>query len=244
MRLSTILLWVLVLSVGLGLLIVMFDQTIGYRYADLRPVWLGLFFIAAGAIAAAPCAFVRERGKARVLMISGLIAILAAAVVWAWTIALTLSGEGDPEFQARIAAVPSAWAAAVMIIGLLLLPRFSRPLSRTVRIVAVVSVLALAAQVIAWIWLRPIFVSGSRYELNRFDDVMFQIFMIAAIIAGAACLLTYILARTRDVTGEQIPDHERKTFSITCPRCSSRVNLRTEGDTCNACGLRINVSAL
>jgi len=247
MRLSSALLWLFVLSLGGGLLTVMFHQTVGFRVANFTNVWLGCFILAGGAAAAWACAVVYERGRARWLMLSGMAACIAAAILWTLTVAAANTGAGDSMRFARLAALPSTFAAGTMLAGLLLLPRFTAIGPRLIRVAAVAGVFALGAHMIAWIWLRPIM--GSPMPSNRvfyrssFDGTMYDILMIIAIVTAAACMVTYILARTREATGEEVPDHERRAFSIACPRCGSWQNLRTEGDACHACGLKIRVSA-
>lgn len=244
MRLSTIILWLLVAGVAAGVAILLFDLATGYAVASLYAVAPSCFIFAGCCIPAAACAHVRDRGKLRPLMMSGIVAAVLAFAVWLLAMMAEADGSAAVAVTARFAAIPSVWSVMVMAIGLLSLARCTALWVRILRVGSCVAILLLGAQILAWVWLSPVVARspGWRTE-DRFHETMYRIFGVLAILSACGALVTFIAARARQLSGDEtVPDEERLPFQLVCPRCGEEQVLRTAGDACARCGLRVKVT--
>ncbi|MGI9013198.1 MAG: hypothetical protein ACR2GY_03005 [Phycisphaerales bacterium] len=251
-RLSTLLLWVFVAALSGATVLSMMDafSMLPYQSRQLL-ITLGpaLWIATVCALLAALCALARERGRAPWLMLSGIIACGAALLTWLGILLLEQPVIRDDQLNVMLTVVTiaSAWGGACAAIGVLLLPRFAPGPSNIVRMGTIVMVILLAVQIMLWVGLQP---NVDSYDYNsanwvrsyNFNEGMAQLFGVLMVLFCGGCVTVFVLAQMRRLSGEEIvADEDRMSFHATCPRCRLRSELRSHGDSCRSCGLRIKV---
>jgi hypothetical protein len=244
MRLSTVFLWAMVAALLSAVGVLLFDVATQWSVVVLQGIWPLLFYVAGHMMPAAACAWVRERGRLRGLMLSGIIASLVSLVLVllaAFDLLYPFPYELLPMFGST-----AIWAASMMFIGLLSVHPFPPGPGQVVRVVSIFIVAVLTAQSLVWVWLAIALEPVMSWQASEdFHEGMAQIAGVLGVLGGCGASATYIMARSRKLSGAAgtIP-RERRVFSITCPRCGAPGTLNTGGDACAGCGLRITVNAV
>lgn len=231
MRLSRLLRWFVLAMVGAaaaaGLSILLF------------PAWLGLadrllhscVVLAALGLASIGCAVPMERGKLTGLMRSGLLVAGVTAVTWMTLLWFPLAFDTEQRL-AKGVGTTTVWVLLVMVIGLFMIPRMTLRAAVILRAVTMGLASLLAILVVALLWTR----SGLG------SPPLIGAISVAATLTGCALPMTLLLARFHELRSGRNPEPFRMALAVTCPRCNQRQMIRTGGDQCAACGLRITVS--
>ena len=67
--------------------------------------------------------------------------------------------------------------------------------------------------------------------------------MVTFVACGVLTVIAAVLI-PRLARGGAVADRERIDLTVTCPRCARRQKIRSHGDECTGCGLRIWVTPL
>jgi hypothetical protein len=141
----------------------------------------------------------------------------------------------ESETIAKVAAVPSAWAVLMALVGLVLLPQ-RRPGWWTGARRASIVLLAMMAMVFC---VSVIF--EPRWGASAFYEITGRIMGALSLLAGATLAATFLgvwipgFAAPPEVSGE------RRPFWLRCPRCASEQEATTGEYRCASCGLDIHV---
>ena len=232
MRLSRILLWAMVATVGVtGLLwaVVVLTPPLNSWVSEPAKIIAGGLCTLAYLTVAIVCAVGAESGRAPRLMRSG---IIVGAVGLLTLIAAMIA---ESEAILKVAALPSTWAVLVALIGLLLLPR-RRPgwwTSAQRASIALVSMMAVAFCVSV--------VFQPEVDAYTFDQIIWRIIGAIALLAGGVVAATLLGVWIPGFAPPPEVSRERRPYWLRCPRCASAQEATTGEYRCRSCGLGIRV---
>jgi len=197
----------------------------------------GSFTVMALALAAATCAGVFEKGRLRMLMLSGMAAAVIAMIVWPMVIRF---GPGWPQDASRVTNTlggsASVWAGWCTVIALVCGRRAPGWLNAVSRALATLSV-SLLAIVIEVAVVNPGYV-------GRHDESFGRTLVALIVMTLATALSAMIAGRWRQL-GSAISTAEeeqvRLPLRLWCPRCGCEQAFITGGSSCLSCGLFIKV---
>ena len=192
------------------------------------------------------CAKAFDEGRLRRLM--GLGVALGAIAGLAWmALTMVLADRRDVSLYS-ITVILGAWttagAAAIGFMGLMIRQRQDLLIGRIVRLVAIALVaLALGQGALAATAMELDWPAWDGPPPNEPDAaVPIKVAIASGVLAGGAVIASLVLAALSHGTGPA-PARPRFEFGIRCPRCGRAQRLRSGGDACAACGLRITVEA-
>jgi hypothetical protein len=237
----------LVLIVG-GVLLWVIDGLFPFLLAGAARL-VGAAAIAAGfAVAALSCATAIERGRARRWMLTGLLASVLAALGWIRMVWFHPGGQpGDWVAPLLLLMPPTCWAGLMMLVAWLLLPRVRHRWLHWVRALGMVFSGLLAVHVCITVCAYPMLVDQvhlSWQDEQRYLDLAWRSGAVLAILTAIGLLGVHVPARIGELTSVETTGRGEYTIQITCPRCGKTSVLRSGGDTCPHCGLKISVKPL
>jgi hypothetical protein len=95
------------------------------------------------------------------------------------------------------------------------------------------------AGVLVWIFaMQSLTGSGMRDE----GQWTYRIFGAVGVMAVYCVIVLVICMWMERGIGGVVRDRVRLTFGVTCPRCGMEQSMRTHGDACSGCGLRVAVT--
>ncbi|MDY7107467.1 MAG: hypothetical protein SYC29_02415 [Planctomycetota bacterium] len=218
-------------------------------------LWAGASRLAAAAavaagftVAALSCAAAMERGRARGWMLTGLLASALAALGWIRTVWFHPVGRpGEWLTPFLLLMPPTGWAGLMMLIAWLMLPRVTNRWLAVVRALSIICAALLAVHVCIAVCGYPVLV-GQLYvswqEEQRYLELAWRSGAVLAILTAIGLLGVYVPARFGELTSDETTARGEHTMRITCPRCGGTSVIRSGGDTCAHCGLRISVKPL
>jgi hypothetical protein len=212
-------------------------------YWALGFVAAGVFLVAAGA------AKVYERGRWRIAMFCSIVFSFLAAGGWCIVATGVLGWDETSQVFSAAISVPGIASVGAMFSGLMALPVFRTAAPRTIRALSIAAMFAATAGAEAWmlaaVWaeLTRSYTSYDQYyHAWAVVEGFGRLFAVLVILAAGGLVATFVLSSVRQLTGEEIPESDRRRFTIECPRCGSSQSLRTSGDACSRCDLRISVT--
>lgn len=203
--------------------------------------------VAAGfAVAALSCATAMERGRARWWMISGLLACVVGALGWTGLIRFHPIGGPDEWFYPFLLLIPpTCWAGLMMLTAWLLLPRVTRWWLRWIRALAIVIAALLAAHVCIATCAYLVIADGMTWEdQERYYELSMRSGAVLAILTAVGLLAVHVPARFGELMEDEASSPGEYTMRVTCPRCGGVSRIRSGGDACSHCGLKISVKPL
>ena len=240
MRPSRFFLWAMVVDIALAmaaaiiawffplLLQIDWQEVIGVGVMILLYLALGLM-----------CSVAYERGRARRLMISGIVSGAVAIAGWLALIGFHSLVIGML-FQ-KILVWPTCWAGLASVIGLLLLPRARGWGMLILRGLAISMSAGLALSVAGTVLFYPDWNHGPPQSSYRYDEITARIIWVFAILAAAAFLLTFLALWMQRLRGQSTTISATIPFWFECPRCGAAQNGVTGECHCQSCGLRVKV---
>jgi len=201
---------------------------------------------AAFAIAALSCATAMERGRARPWMISGLLSCLVGALGWFALIRLRpMSGSEDWFYPFVLLIPPTCWAGLMMLTAWLVLPRVSSWWLRWIRALAVGVAVLFAAHVCVAICAYLVMADGMTWEdQERYYELSMRSGAVLAILTAVGLLAVHVPARFGELMEDEASSPGEYTMRLICPRCGGVSQIRSGGDACAHCGLKITVRPL
>ena len=202
-------------------------------------------FVAGFCVAGLGCAAALHRGRARGWMLSGMIAAAVGAVGWGAVMWGALSVRPEVWFMRFFLVMPpTCWAGLMMVTGWLLLPRLRSGRMRWIRGMTLAAAALLAAEICIALCVSP-FVARSfgPAEVERLNLFVFRSGAILLILTVLGLVTVYGVARLPELLGQAGEPVGEYTMTVTCPRCGSVAKLRSGGDACPKCGLKIKVTA-
>jgi len=209
-----------------------------------------LGFVAAGAfLVAAGAAKVHERGRWRIAMFCSIVFSFLTAAGWCIVVTGVLGWDDASLLFSAAISVPGIASVGAMLSGLMALPVFRSAAPRAIRALSIGAMLAATAGAEAWmlaaVWAElahSYTLYDQYYRAWAVVEVLGRVFAVLVILAAGGLVATFVLSSVRQLTGEEIPESDRRRFTIECPRCGSSQSLRTGGDACGRCDLRISVT--
>jgi hypothetical protein len=203
-----------------------------------------LAVLLAFAVAARLIVLARDRGKAVRLAPWGVAACAAAATSWIGMMVWPTAQVGVEWTWLAVSALLTGVVGVVTFGSLLLLIRIRFRWMWWVRLVTLGVLVLLCACVtytVYWgVYLEEI---GYWQELEHFFDWAARLCGVLAILF-VLCVVSLVAASNPfQSLGEPVAGAQRLSFNANCPRCGHRQMLRTDGDSCSACGLHIKVVA-
>lgn len=172
-----------------------------------------------------------ELRRLRGLMIVGMVALGATFLFWAGLFLVAIQSSSLAENLApKVGGPLSIIAPTIAMMGVLSLLRVSNRGGVWTRRATMVLV-GLTATVLA--------VNIAAFRSDT-DWRVFTLLCIASMLGLIGLLIWTLIERADD--GETVADARRLSFTATCPRCGSSQPMRTHGDHCDACGLKISVT--
>jgi hypothetical protein len=201
---------------------------------------------AAFAISALSCATALERGRARPWMISGLLACLVGALGWFALIRFLPMGGSDDWFFPFLLLIPlTCWAGLMMLIAWLLLPRVAKWWLRWIRALAMLFAALLAAHVCIAACAYLVMADAMSWEdQDRYYELSMRSGAVLAILTVVGLLAVHVPARFGELMEDEASSPGEYTMRLTCPRCGGVSQIRSGGDACAHCGLKISVKPL
>jgi hypothetical protein len=203
---------------------------------------------AAFTAAALSCATARERGRARRWMLTGLLASALAALGWIRMIWFHPVGRPGDWFTPLVLLMPpTCWAGLMMLVAWLLLPRVMHRWLQWIRAVAIIFAGLLSAHVCVTVCAYPLLVGQvyiSWQDEQRYLDLAWRSGAVLAILTLIGLLGVYVPARIGELTSDETSERGEFKMRMTCPRCGGVSVIRSGGDSCAHCGLKISVKPL
>ncbi len=241
MRISRIMFWVLgaafgmscVMHMGLG---TFFTPQAGTVYL------VGLMWLFTGHLAAASvCISAFERKRAQLLMAIGVIASLCGFILWA-TYIFGSELSNVIEDWGHIAATPASAVAGYAGFAAILyhMPDRNVAVSWLRRLVLTIAALSATHVILAVIGYEFLNLAYAQ-EYEYVDRHVRWGAALAIAVGYFTMVMIGILYFARLRSGDR-PAVDPLPLRVTCPRCKAAQKLKTEGDSCSECGLRIKVS--
>lgn len=211
------------------------------------PELAGAVTVAAGfAVVALSCATTLERGRARWWMISGLLSCAIGALGWIGLIWSYPIGGPEAWFYPFLLLIPpTCWAGLMMVIAWLLLPRVTKWWLRWIRALAMIIATLLAVHVCVAICAYLVMADGMSWEdAERYYEVSMRSGAVLAILTVVGLLAVHVPARFGELMEDEASSPGEYTMRVTCPRCGGVSQIRSGGDACAHCGLKISVKPL
>ncbi|MCH8344323.1 MAG: hypothetical protein IH983_10075 [Planctomycetes bacterium] len=235
MRLRKAFLWSMIVSLALAALLGISALILPrwFRYDD--EILLSTVLFGAFSLVALVCASVLEKRRLVPAMWIGIMAAVAALLVWLVLIWFDAALDWRAEMRgARIAGTFTIITVLLGQSGLLTLPRFDHPWAGSVRWMTIGVSSLLAATGIALVWFN--------WMNQQIDEG--RVLGVLGILAACGTVVTPILWKVQVVrraeSAETIP--AKITVSLTCPRCAAGQQLITGPTKCRQCGLRITIA--
>jgi hypothetical protein len=231
MKLRTIFLWSLIISLSLAAAIgVVAILMPGFGRTQERILVTSLI-VGGFSLPALSCSIVLGRRRFVALMWVGIASAFAAAALWAvvtWWDAWIWSNNWD-ELVIKSAITFTMATVWIMHCGLFRLLRLDRPAHRPVRAATVALVAVLGALLLYVFWWED------------YDEWSGRTAGVLAILSTCGTIVTPILALleliARRAGRESIPS--RVKLAVRCPRCGAEQVLAAGSASCAGCGLRI-----
>lgn len=193
-------------------------------------------------LAGAACASARLRGRFPRFMSSGLIAASMAAAGWI-TLLPYFPYYGIPQFVSWWLVPLTTWACLMVLLSALAARRAEPTWLRWLRRGAIAMAGTLAFVVAASILGSMILPSDPPWQ-QTWLDFMTIAFGVAGVL-GAVTMLLFLLVSLATIVphlrSRGVPDEQRLDVHVVCPRCGVSQTIRSEGDACRRCRLRISV---
>jgi hypothetical protein len=216
------------------------------------PVWvsgaerimIALGIAVAYGVGGSACAAGRQRGKHARLMMSGIIAGGLAATGW---MAALIVYDLTDQFPARVLwalLAPSGWLVLMMYLAALSGANVRRRwVVWTMRAAMLVASLLVASTVL-FVGLYVEFEQRDvRYGLRReVAELGWKIGGVLGVLTSLSMLIVALAALLPRLEHEGTPESERLRVRLTCPRCGTGQTIRSDGDACARCRLRIKVT--
>ncbi|UCD73932.1 MAG: hypothetical protein JSV91_09045 [Phycisphaerales bacterium] len=192
--------------------------------------------VAGFTVPALGCAVAFERGRERIWMMSGLLASAIAAFAW---IAMVWVGS----FKPILAMPPTCWAGLMLLTSLTLRQRLKNAWAIWLRRFTILLGSLLALHLCVSICAYPVVDERLSWQTSeRFAELAARSGGVLAILTCVSYLVFLGTTGFSELTrGETEPIGEFEMRAV-CPRCGARIEIRSGGDQCGACGLKIKVS--
>ena len=234
--LSRILGFVLAGSVLAAIVLAVIDFSVPYLIPGGYLLMAAACIVAGLAIPALGCAVAFELGRARIWMMSGLLASALAAVLW---IAMIWMGS----FALILAVPPTCWAGLMLLVALTLRQRLRSAWAIWLRRLTIFIGLLLAVHLCVSICVFPIVDErASGQASDRFADISTRSGGVLGILTAISYLVFMGTTGFSQLTGDGTEPIGEFVMRAACPRCGTRIEVRSGGDQCSACGLKIKVS--
>ena len=210
------------------------------------PIALTALIVGAAAMIARPCAISFERGRLRPWMIAGMLAALAAALLWVLALLLGLTTRDEDVMLASVVA--ALWCSgAALVLSLVAGAYRERVEGAAERVAAAAFVAATILCVVGLLWLATSAIIRSHPGEPSAGALLFMVMAPGAVVATAA-LLAVVRARARLVGPERSQNGRQGSAAelvrVRCPRCHQASALALGGAGCPSCGLRITVEVV
>lgn len=230
-----------------GAAVMLFVEILQGAFMFTGPVWsLGLFWSALTLAGVQLCLLAVRAQRLVILM-------WASAPIAIFTVGLIGMLSMDTAFNAGSnSAMLSRWASTgffviwmLAAIGslhrLVIFDRWLQILRGASDVLIVAAMLSLLALI--WWWpLHEHVLQTPPHQIDRSLEDAGRLTAALAILATMCCVMLLVIAKRRELTGEaDSVTTVRLDFTAICPRCGARSNLKTGGDVCAQCRLRITV---
>lgn len=188
-------------------------------------------------------AAISER-RAVALMVGGL--VLGGLTILLLVIAfLNLLPDIETELLTALIVTTGAMLLWVGIIGSLLRLRAFHPIVTVLRFITILALTIALLSVLLFTWWQYLSLHDTHLyaPMSRHDtqQSLNRLMAVSLLVTVGLALTTIIIAKSRELT-QPITDADLLTFKAVCPRCRTALMLRTHGDQCTHCGLRIRVT--
>jgi ribosomal protein S27AE len=191
------------------------------------------------------CALAIERGKMRPLMISGLV---SGAIVWAgWEYGLWFPEAITAQYSVlrSFCTAVTGWVVLMAFVGLLhqvAVPPGTAQHVRTATVVVSGCFFAfMAIALIVFMIIERDLKWGEKDAVLEFIGRVGGVFGVLTLAGTLAVLASSLVPR---IGHGKVPESMRRDLDVTCPRCGRGQTIRSHGDDCGGCGLRIKVVPL
>lgn len=232
--------------VGAAVMLVVEIMQGGFMFAG--PVWsLGLFWSAITLSGVQLCLLAVRAQRLIILMWASVpIAIFTLGLIGMLSMDTAFNAGGNSEYLSRWAGTGFFLIWTLAAIGCLhRLVLFDRWLL-ILRGVSDALIVAAMLSLMLLIWWQPLHEHVLETPPHRIDRSFADSSRLAAALSILATMLSVMLlvfAKRRELTGEsESVTTVRMDFTAICPRCGARSNLKTGGDVCAQCRLRITVN--
>lgn len=237
MRLSKLVLWAMVSTVGLTAATMGTLWLLALQSALLATLATGVLVLCYLGVAFG-CAVALERDRAPWLMVSGIVAGLVALIAWITEIWVFRMG-GPIEV---VITWPAAWALLALAIGLLLLFKRRKGWWIALRRSSFVLLAVLAAQVCLTQTLSPgVLLERSVLAEPEYGRLAARLNGAMSLLAAGAVVTVLVGAWIPGLASSPEADSPRRRFWLQCPRCRHEQQALTGAGCCAGCGLRIRV---